>query len=89
MTTNKSPRPLSPQATLPGGETWTEAWRRECEARDWIKRYMEHRKQRGSRFAQLWWDQTKEQIRKVRGQAGLDTLIADMNKEQNATGGKS
>ena len=49
---------------------------------------MEHRKQRGSRFAQLWWGQTKEQIRKVRGQAGLDTLIADMNKERNATGSK-
>lgn len=82
MTTNKSPRPSSQQATLPGGETWTEAWRRECEARYWVNRYKQQR-------SQAWWEKTKQDIRKARGQAGLDTLIADMNKEWNATGSKN
>ena len=67
---NKSQQPSSPPAT------WTEAWRRECEAREWVKRYRQKR-------SQAWWEQTKQDIRKVRGQAGLDTLIADMNKEWN------
>lgn len=89
MTTNKSPRPLSRQATLLDGATWTEVWRRECEAREWISRYKQNRKERGQRYADIWWTNTKEAIRKARGQAGLDILIADMNKERNATGGKS
>ena len=73
---NKSQQPSSPPAT------WTEAWRRECEAREWVRRYKEQR-------SPAWWEQTKQDIRKVRGQAGLDTLIADMNKEWNATSSKN
>jgi hypothetical protein len=83
LSTDKSPQPLLQPAT------WTEEWRRECEARDWIRRYKLQIKERGRRAADAWWRQTKEAILKARGQAGLNTLIADMNKERNAKGGKS
>jgi hypothetical protein len=79
---NKSQQPSSLPATPRDGMTWTEAWRRECEAREWVKRYRQKR-------SQAWWEQIKQDIRKVRGQAGLDTLIADMNKEWNATSSKN
>jgi hypothetical protein len=91
LNTNKSPLPLSPRATLLDGEkpTWSEAWRRECEARDWIRRFKLHVKERGTRMANVWWAQMKEDILKARGQAGLDTLIADMNRIKNEKGGKN
>jgi hypothetical protein len=91
LNTNKSPQPLLQPATLPDGakHTWSEAWRRECEARDWIKRYKLHVKERGTRLANAWWAQTKEGIAKARGQAGLNILIAEMNRIKNEKGGKS
>jgi hypothetical protein len=87
----KSQQPLSQQATLPDGEkpTWSEAWRRECEARDWIRRYKLHIKERGRREADAWWREMRNGILKARGQAALDMLIRDMNKEKNEKGGKS
>lgn len=66
-----------------------EEWRRECEARDWIRRYKLLIKKRGRRAADAWWRQTKDDILQERGLARLNTLIADMNKERNAKGGKS
>lgn len=83
---DKSPKPLSSPATL---DTYSEEWRRICEARDWIRRYKLHIKERGRREADDWWRQTKENIAKARGQAALQMLIDDMNKEKNAKGGKS
>ena len=84
----KLPQPLSQQATLPDGEkhTWSEVWRRECEARDWIRRYKLQIKERGRRAADAWWREMKEAILKARGQDGLNTLIADMNREKNEKG---
>ena len=57
MPTKKSQPPLSQQATLLDGENpkWSEAWRRECEARDWIRRYKLQIKERGRRAADAWW----------------------------------
>jgi hypothetical protein len=83
---DKSPQPLSQQGTL---DTYSEEWRRVCEARYWIKRYVLHRKERGPRAADTWWRETKERIGQIRGQAALQLLIDDMNKERNAKGGKS
>jgi hypothetical protein len=83
---DKLRKPLSSQGTL---DTYSEEWRRECEARFWINRYLLHRKERGQRAADAWWREIKEGILKARGQAGLNILIADMNKEKNAKGGKS
>ena len=87
----KLQKPLSQQATLQDGANpnWTEAWRRECEARDWIRRYKLQIKERGRRAADVWWREIKEGILKARGQDGLNILITDMNKEKNEKGGKN
>jgi hypothetical protein len=81
---NKSPLPLLPQATLLDGEkpTWSEAWRRECEARDWLRRFKVHQRERGARFANAWWSDTIEKIEKIRGPGAARTLRQDMNKEK-------
>ena len=91
MTTNKSPRPLSQQATLLDGENpkWSEAWRRECEARDWLRRWKIHQRERGTRFANNWWADTIQQIEKIRGPGAARMLRDDMNKAKHEAGGKS
>lgn len=67
----------------------TEQFRRECEARDWIRRINEKRLQSGARAAAIWWESIKRKILENRGQAALQLLIDDMNKERNAKGGKN
>ena len=91
MPTKKSQPPLSQQATLLDGANpkWSEAWRRECEARDWIRRYKEKQRQVGVNKAIAWWNETISQIERIRGKAAADLLRDDMNKERNAKGGKS
>lgn len=91
MTSNKLQPPLSPQATLPDGEkhTWSEAWRRECEARDWLRRFKIYQRQHGTRMANAWWAQTIEKIEKIRGPGAARTLRDDMNKVKNESGGKN
>ena len=87
----KLQKPLSQQATLQDGANpnWTEAWRRECEARDWIRRYKEKQRQVGVNKAIAWWNETISQIERIRGKAAADLLRDDMNKERNAKGGKN
>ena len=68
---------------------WSEAWRRECEARDWIRRYKEKQRQVGVNKAIAWWNETISQIERIRGKAAADLLRDDMNKERNAKGGKN
>jgi hypothetical protein len=76
---NKSAPPCSPQVTF----------MRECEAREWIQRYRDKTNQVGSAMAQHWWEVTKANIAKIRGQDGLDTLIAEMYRQRNETRSKS
>jgi hypothetical protein len=82
----KLQRPLLQPGTL---DTYSEEWRRECEARDWINRYKLQIKERGRRAADNWWREMKEAIYKARGQDGLSILIADMNRVKHEKGGKS
>jgi hypothetical protein len=82
----KLQRPLSQPEIL---DTYSEEWRRECEARDWISRYKLQIKERGRRAADNWWREMKEAIHKARGQDGLNILIADMNRVKHEKGGKS
>jgi hypothetical protein len=53
---------------------------RQTEARDWIRRYRLKAKERGQ---QAWWGDVKSDIKKRRGQAGLDTLIAEMERQRD------
>jgi hypothetical protein len=56
---------------------------RQTEARDWIRRYRLKSKQFGQQKAQLWWLDVKMSLKKRRGQAGLDTLIAEMERQRD------
>ncbi len=87
----KFPTPLLQQATLQDGEkpTWSEAWRRECEAREWLRRWKTYQREHGTRLANAWWAQMIDKIEKARGPGAARMLRDDMNKVKNETGGKS
>jgi galactose-1-phosphate uridylyltransferase len=54
------------------------------EAKEWIKRYRKKRLELGKQEAQAWWESVKVDLKKKRGQDGLDTLITNM-RQQNET----
>jgi hypothetical protein len=56
---------------------------RQTEARDWIRRYRLKAKELGQQQTQLWWLDVKMSLKKRRGQAGLDTLIAEMERQRD------
>ena len=58
-----------------------EEWRRECEARQWIKWYKARRKEHGTKEAARWWEEMKRRIADKRGQKAVETLIDDMNAQ--------
>jgi hypothetical protein len=51
------------------------------EAREWIKRYRKKRLELGKQEAQAWWENIKMDMKKRRGQDGLDTLITNMRQQ--------
>ena len=55
---------------------------RQCEAREWIKRYRQKIGEVGSEQGKAWWERIKEGIEKKRGKAGLDSLIKLMEAER-------
>lgn len=56
---------------------------RQCEAREWIMRYRRKIGEVGSEQGRLWWEQVKQDIERRRGKAGLDSLVALMQKEKS------
>ena len=56
----------------------------QCEAREWRKRYETKAKELGRVKAQSWWIAVKDDILRIRGQAGLDTLLREMNNDANS-----
>jgi hypothetical protein len=56
---------------------------RQTEAREWLQRYRLKEKQFGKFKAQAWWEEVKADIKKLRGQAGADTLKCEMNRQKN------
>lgn len=74
---SQSARLLSPQATS------RDAWRRETEARHWIRHYEEMKKVYGPKQAAAWWQQTIAMIQKTRGDGAARMLRDDMNKAKN------
>jgi len=67
----KSAPPCSPLVT----------YMTQCEAREWKSRYKAKVKEIGKQNAQNWWAGVKADILRIRGQAGADTLIAEMNRQ--------
>jgi hypothetical protein len=55
----------------------------QMEAKEWLHRYRMKVKETGKQQAQAWWQGVKEGIKKRRGQAGLDTLIAEMQRQRH------
>jgi hypothetical protein len=55
----------------------------QCEALEWKRRHKSKVQQLGKVKAQSWWLQVKADILRIRGQAGADTLIAEMNRQQH------
>jgi hypothetical protein len=56
---------------------------RQTEAREWLRRYRLKVKETGKQQAQAWWEGVKLGIKKRRGQAGVDTLIAEMQRQRH------
>jgi hypothetical protein len=55
----------------------------QCEAREWKGRYKAKVREIGKQNAQNWWAGVKADILRIRGQAGHDTLIAEMNRQRH------
>jgi hypothetical protein len=60
-----------------------ETYRRETEARDWLRRYRLKVQELGQAKAQTWWRETIEVIQTKRGHGSVTTLQADMNRMKN------
>ena len=54
---------------------------RQCEAREWIKRYRKKVREEGKAEAYDWWLKTCSTLAKKRGQAALDDLKKRINDE--------
>lgn len=67
---------------------WQEAWRQECEAREWLRRFDEQKKLRGVAKANQWWITTIKDIERRRGIEAADTLRNNMNRIKNAVRSK-
>ena len=55
---------------------------RQCEAREWIRRYTKKAIEQGSGNAQLWWAKVKSDIEKRRGTEAMNDLVNRMKKER-------
>jgi len=62
---------------------------RQTEAREWLQRYQRKAQQVGKQQAQAWWQGVKLDIERKRGKDGLNTLIAEMNRQQDEIRSKS
>ena len=71
------------ETLLPPPEIWNHM--RDCEAREWIKRYREVASTSGGAQARLWWQQTAERIEKRRGPEALADLKRRMNEQRKVT----
>ena len=67
---------------------WHEAWRQECEAREWLRRFNEQKKLRGVAKANQWWVMTIKDIERRRGIEAADTLRKNMNRIKDAVRSK-
>ena len=63
---------------------------RQTEATEWLRRYEAIRTTTCQAAARNWWEAVKSDIRKRRGKAGANILIAEMNRQRHeirSTGG--
>ena len=58
---------------------------RNCEAREWVKRYRAYAYEHGHYKARTWWESTITEIERKRGLPAADELRARMNFERHDT----
>jgi hypothetical protein len=56
---------------------------KDCESREWIKRYRKKALEEGRGEAQYWWQQTLLDIAKKRGESAADDLRRRMNEQKD------
>ena len=61
----------------------------QTEAAEWKMRFAKKSIEIGTVRARSWWEDTKLDLQKKRGQAGANILIAEMNRKKNETCSKS
>lgn len=75
-------RRLSPAKPSISPETLT--FMKQCEAREWIRRYSKKIQEIGKLEAANWWDKTKSDIAKRRGEKAMLELVKQMQEERRA-----
>lgn len=55
---------------------------RQCEAREWIRRFRRKIGEVGSEQGRVWWEKVKRDIERIRGKAALDSLVKQMEEER-------
>ena len=55
---------------------------KQCEAREWMKRYEKKAIELGSGSAQSWWQKVKSDIEKRRGTDAINDLVNRMKQER-------
>lgn len=71
------------KALMPSPETWNHM--RDCEAREWLKRFREVASTSGGVQARQWWQQVCEGIEKRRGPEALADLRRRMNEQRKVS----
>jgi hypothetical protein len=71
-----------PPSTVPSMSPETLAFMRESEAREWIARYKKKIGEVGAVSGRSWWEQTKRDIARVRGEESLHLLLKLMEQER-------
>jgi hypothetical protein len=71
----RGPALTKPKYISPYGTPETLDHLRSCEAREWVRRYRAKIGELGAVNAQSWWEKVKSDIRRIRGQEGLDSLM--------------
>jgi broad specificity phosphatase PhoE len=66
----------------------TQETMRQCEAKEWIKRYRKKAMEKGQAEASAWWQRTLSDLVKKRGKAATEDLQRRMNDEIRKTNGR-
>jgi hypothetical protein len=56
---------------------------KDCEAREWLRRRKEKAGAEGVEKMTLWWEKTKNDIKRIRGDKGIADLIRRMEAQRN------
>lgn len=73
-------RPRNTKSRSPYSSPETLEFLRDCEAKEWIKRYREKMKEVGPNDARRWWERTIEHIERIRGYDAAFDLRQRMNR---------